>query len=172
MANLLQENANGFGLNNELYRVSANGDLTRIFSDWQRVGLPEWSPDGRRIAFVGTPDYASGTADSLSQIEALARYPWNLYLMDADETNIQEIQSDVHIGRIRWLNGSEQLSFAGTYREATGIWVWNTKTQLIVRIWPYAESYDFSPDGTQAVVLHREDFDHGSIFRPIIVQLP
>jgi hypothetical protein len=75
MSNLIQEEAVGAGLENQLQQVNINGDIQRLFPTYQRVGSPAWSPDGSIVAFLGTNLYSPGTPRTGDDLANLYSYP-------------------------------------------------------------------------------------------------
>lgn len=172
MAQVLQENAVGNGLNNQIYRVELDRAAEQFLPDWQRVASPSWSPDGQTIAFVGTESYRPGTPQSFDEVVALARAAKTLYLMDGTEGAPRPVLKDVDISRLRWFPDSVALAFLGNYKSTSGIWVMRIDPQTLTRIWPIAHVFDLSPDGKKAIILQRVDFEDGPYNRPIVVAVP
>lgn len=172
MTELIQHNAIGAGLNDELYRLGADGASEQLFAGWQRVAVPRWSPDGRFIAFFGTQDSRTGEPGTFSEIEALARLPWNLYLMDAKTDNLELLLPDMGPGFTKWLPHGDWLAFGGEFRHRSGLWLININTKDVLQLWPEWAAVDFSPDGTYAVILRSTEVDGDLIRMPIVVSLP
>lgn len=178
MSELIQEEAVGPKLENELYRVKASGQMEQIFSDWQRVQAPSWSPDGRVIAFLGTEKYPGGDSSaftSLGQIADLATYPWDIYLMDANGSNVRLALTGItDTGILKWSPQGHVLAFVGTYKNAKGIWLLNVDTAKVTRIWASRAGFDWSPDGQQMVVLPWTFDSQGNreAIQPVIIDVP
>ncbi len=171
MSELIQESAIGAGLNNQLYRVHPDGRLEQLLADYQRVRTPSWSPDGLTIAFMGTMAYPPGEPDTAKEIENLFYYPWDLYLMNVDESNVHMLLSGIVNGSgVQWLPQGKFLSFMGQYRTKEGIWFLNPDTSQVTRLWPYPTAYDWSPDGIQMVIIERDE--KTGVAHPAIVNLP
>ena len=87
MSSLIQEQPTGFS--QELYFVDADGDLTRLFPEFERGTEPSHSPDGKTVAFGGTARYPFDTGEytSVREINKKFYHLPDLYLMDADGGN-------------------------------------------------------------------------------------
>jgi WD40 repeat protein len=176
MAELIQEEAVGSGLNNKLYRVHLGNDMEELFPNFQRARSPSWSPDGQTIAFVGTETYPGGSSKDFTewrQIEGLLLYPWDLYLMNADGSNVRIILPKA--GRpylLKWAPQGKYLAFAGdSANDVPGIWILNTETVALVRVWPDNTYYDWSPDGQQMVIIAREGNGTERTY-PVVINVP
>lgn len=163
MKELIQGDAEGFGLNENLFQVSQDGDLQQLLSNFQRVREPSWSPDGTTVAFAGTEIYPGGDSSNFTQwgqIEGLLDYPWDIYLMDAEGNNIRIIFSGVHSPtRLRWLPDGQHLTFTGIIKGNEGIWLLNIEDSQLIQIWDEQTVYDFSPDGKQVIILDEEKLE-------------
>lgn len=173
MSELIQEDSGGGGFNNSLYRIKPANEPERLLAGFLRVREPSWSHYGDTIAFSGTETYPKQTDDPMSwnQMESLLLYPWDLYLMDADGQNIHTLLPQV--GRPYQLKWSPRranlLAFAGDIYDSKGIWILNSETLELVRIWPQNTYYDWSPDGKQMVVIAKGEA--GDTY-PIIINVP
>ncbi len=165
MAELIQEEGVGPGLNNEFYRVQQDGQMERLFPNYQRVRSPSWSPDGHTIAFMGTETGPDG------DFADLLRYPWDLYLMDADGGNVRIVLPGIRsAGGPDWSPDGKFLAFTGGYAGREGTWVLNIDTLQVTQVWPYPTGYDWSPDGSQMVILERNETNNSE--HPAIIDLP
>lgn len=174
MSQLIQEESVGDGLNNELYRVDQNGEMTQLFPDYQRVSSPSWSPDGELIAFSGTETYPKRTDDPKTwrQIEDLLFYPWDIYLMNADGSNVRILLPEV--GRpyqLKWSPDSQYLAYAGDSQDSKGIWILDIDTLALVRVWPENTFYDWSPDGTQMAIIAQDQEGDVTKTYPVIIDV-
>lgn len=178
MSELIQESAVGAGLNDELYRVHSDGHLEQLFATYQRVRTPSWSPDGNTIAFMGTESYPGGDSkdfDTFAQIEDLLKYPWDIYLMDADGRNERIVVPMVsEAGILKWSPQDDLLAFAGTYQGTPGIWVFdpNSAELKLTRIWRESVTFDWSPDGRRMFIIEREWKDEVRYDYPAIIDVP
>jgi len=175
MSSLIQEEAVGSGLNNKLYRVGQDGRMDQLFSDFQRVRAPAWSSDGSLIAFFGTQTYPERKSNDLGYILGLFSYPWDLYLMDANDQNVHIILSglaEVHASEVKWVPQSSLLSFSGKYKNLDGIWIVDVHTLQLARIWPTRGGYDFSPDGQQMAIIPWASHGELAPLRPVVIDLP
>lgn len=172
MSEYLQVGENG--LSQELYRVKLGQEIevVRIFPEFKRVNEPMWSSDGKTIAFIGNE-----TVDESSTWQSLLLLPWDLYLMDADGSNVQLLFSQIgNPYNMRWSPDGQWLFFSGSRRLAGaegGIWMLNVETLGIYRIWPENAFFDLSLDGEKIVimVIEREDNEIERIY-PVIHHLP
>jgi len=173
MMEIIQENAVGPGLNNELYRINKDGTVQRLLADFQRAKDPAWSPDGKSIGFWGTEKYPGGQISEWSQIEDLARYPWDLYLMDADGKNLRVVLPKIReAGLLKWSPEGRWLAFNGVYQGAIGMWILDTQNGKMTRVWQNIGPFDWSPDGKRMVILTREDSKELQNLFPVLVDLP
>jgi hypothetical protein len=174
MSGAMQVKVVGAGLDEQLHRVSNSGQMQRLFSDWQRVAAPAWSPNGQSIAFMGTETYPGRPSDDLyssADIAGLLYYPWDLYVMKADGSDVRKVLSGVR-GGIRWVPHRQLISFSGKIDQQEGIWLIDLNTQALSLIWPYPAAYDWSPDGKQMVVIEHVKQKGEEITRPVIVDVP
>ncbi len=139
---------------------------------YQRVKAPAWSPVGQLIAFVGTATYPGNQNDpkTWGQIEDLFLYPWDLYLMNADGSDVRIILKTIDTGPLTWLPQRNSLAFYGEFAKEEGIWLVDIPTQQVARLWPYRAAYDFSPNGSQIVIVERNEADETQ--PPVIVDFP
>lgn len=175
MSELIQGQLGG-GIDERLYRINQGGQPEQIFEDFARATSPSWSADGHGIAFFGTetlPEAGFNPFSSLPGIMGQVLYPWDLYLMDADGANVRVILSGVVAGSAtQWLSQGDRLSFSGAYKKTDGVWVLDTRTLALTRVWPYGTPYDWSPDGQQMVVIQQEAQDGEQHTHPMIVDVP
>ena len=174
MSQLIQEERVGAGMNNELYRVNQDGDITRIFANYERVANPGWAPNGELIAFSGTEVYPKRTDDpkTWGQMEDLLLYPWDLHLMNADGSDVRILLSEA--GRpyqLKWSPDSQFLAYAGDSQNSKGIWILDIDSLKLVRVWPENTFYDWSPDGTQMVVIAQEQEGNMTRTYPVMIDV-
>jgi Tol biopolymer transport system component len=121
---------------------------------------PFWSPDGKQIAFTSNRDYVTG--DSL-------RYRTDLYIINADGTELERITENGKAMNPIWSNAGNQNIIFVRFRHffdgfESGIYSVNKQTGELVLIqkdpseniflFPYA----LSPDGTQLVTLAEQRY--------------
>jgi len=177
MSQWLQEERNGDGLSNELYWVKKGENPIHILTNFKRASAPAWSQNSNLIALIGTeihPNQPAGP-QTLSDVENLASYPWDLYMMNADGSNLRVVFSK--LGRpyqIRWSNKGQGLFFAGSRPNATngGIWRLDLETNEIIRLWTYNTFFDLSPDQTQIVIIAHETKDGIERTYPLLAAVP
>ncbi len=174
MSELIQENAVGPGLNNELYRVDQNGHMEQLLPHFQRARAPSWSPDGKTIAFAGTEKYLDGNSNALTNrrdIEDLLLYPWDLYLMDANGRNVRTVLPEAGGPyQLKWSPIARNLlAFSGDFHGIPGIWLLNTDSLELTRMWAQNTFYDWSPDGEKMVIIAEGEADDTY---PIIINVP
>lgn len=175
MSIMIQEQQNG-GITDKIYRLSQDNRFERILGEYQRVRSPAWSPDGRTIAFAGTetiPRARSSPFTALIGIGDAVFYPWDLYLMDSDEKNVRSILSGIiDLSIVKWSPQGNRLAFRGEYQGKDGIWVFDTRTQQLTRVWSSLDYYDWSPDGQQMVVLQQTQENGLRRSHPVIIEVP
>lgn len=176
MSVLIQEKANGDGLNNELFRVDADGDMEQLFPEFKRVAAPSWSPDGKSVTFIATErdPHESDGLKTWGQIESLLYHPWDLYLMDANGGNVRVLVPGIGAPyQLRWSPDGQRLYFAGRRPGVEGgIWMLDIDTLEIVRIWPYNTYFNLSPDGQEMVIIVRDEETDGRETYPVLFALP
>ncbi len=176
MQTWIQESRIGDGLNNELYWVEAGGQIRQLFPRFQRASSPSWSPGGTQIAFIGTDTepFEMDEPKRWSQIENLLLYPWDLYLINSDGTDVQILFPQ--IGRpyqMVWTPDEEKLLFAGRRPGVEGgIWLLDLAAKEIDRLWPYNTYFALSPDGKKLVLIREEESEDGTHTYPVVAELP
>jgi dipeptidyl aminopeptidase/acylaminoacyl peptidase len=176
LSELIQERTVGNGLNNQLYRVMQDGRMERLFSTWQRVAAPGWSPSGRQIAFVGTETYPERKPlhplFGLGSVTDLLYYPWDLYVMDAHGGNLHMALKGIQNAVLdNWSPQGTWLTFTGTYKRTDGIWTLDLVTGRVTRVWPNGTISDWSPDGRQMVIQQQVTQDGVERDQPTIVDI-
>lgn len=98
-----------------VYSVEADGgDLHKLADS---AFLPDWSPDGRRVAFQSTRDHTGlVTADSDTD-----RYAAELYVMDADGGNLRRLTTTRALdeSQPRWSPGGTRIGYTRRGRAFT-----------------------------------------------------
>ena len=160
MSHFVQERGKGDGLSNELYLVSPDKKMKKLLSDFKRAASPAWSSDGKTIAFAGTKENPENTdINTWQDIESLLYYPWDIYLMDADGSNVRILLPLVgNVYDLKWSpTNSNLLLFGGTsFDDANGIWLLDTAHMSVERIWAENTRFDWSPDGSKIVLLEND----------------
>lgn len=128
---------------------SSSGDCD--FSEG-RAKLPEWSPDGKTIAFFASPQSAG--------VEAMDRLhePWNLYLMDAERRVPRPVIRDVREPSAPlWSPDGDWLAFSGELAgEEPGIFLYSVEDESLRRVAKGNVGPDsWSPDGTRLLAGRR-----------------
>lgn len=174
---ILIEDRVGSGLNNALRWVQEDGSSERRLPDFDRAGRPALSHDGRTVAFVGNakgkrPEDFRG----FNQIAAWALFPWDLFFMDPDGSNVRLVYEGLgNPYDLQWASDGRTLYFAGSRPgvDEGGIWRLNLETLASERLWPYNTDFALSPDQTQIALIVREPIgDDMERTFPVIVDLP
>jgi WD40 repeat protein len=160
-------------LNDELYARSAAGEVEQLVPDFQRAMLPDWSPDGTQILFWGTDTYSGGASSSFTtttQIAGLATAPWDLYAMQANGSNprilIERVRSPL---MAKWSPDGQRFAFSGNYEQVVGLWLVDPATAAPALIVSGRIVWDWSPDGTQIVMV---ELGEGPYSVPAIIDVP
>ena len=158
---LFQE-TNGGRIHYKLYQVSLDkDDMVQLFPDFYRAGWPSLSPSGGTVAFAANEDGPGSKGNLFTGFFNLSNeifYPWQLYLMEADGSNVRVVLSDIQfLSEIKWSPVAENLiAFRGKYKDMLGLWMYNLDTNQLTFLWPEDEhiriQYDWSPDGKQMVL--------------------
>ncbi len=160
MSEIIQENAVGSGLNNELYRFQLGREGKQIFSHFQRAAKPSWSSDGKSIIFAGTESTPYDSPTTSRDIENLLFYPWTIYVMDADGSQVRELLTGVsYPGTLSWSPDGRWIAFSATYVNKRGIWLFEVDTETVRLISERYGPFDWSPNSKQLIVLEREESD-------------
>jgi TolB protein len=125
------------GGSHQIYVMDADGANQRqVTSGFDRADGAAWSPDGRRIAFVGSRDGKSA----------------QIHVMNADgsgQTQVTNETPGVPTNRLVWSPDGAQIAFARNYR----IHVINADGSAKRSVgWSGSlDTFDWSPDGTKFV---------------------
>ncbi|HRQ42166.1 MAG TPA: hypothetical protein PLD25_29960 [Chloroflexota bacterium] len=160
---IIQENAIGVGLNNELYRFSLGGDGKQIFPDFQRAAAPHWSPDGQSVIFAGTTNTPYSDPKSNHDIANLLLYPWTIYQMDADGSNVRELLTGLSSPILKWAPDGKRIAFSAEFSGKEGIWILDMETKGISRVWRKGDLFDWSPDSKRIIVLDSEIYEQNAL---------
>jgi len=129
------------------FRLDTPVDGAGKCADTGRAHFPTWSPDGRTIAFLGSP--ASIGLSGQGRLDA----PWNVYLLDATSLSPRRGLGGIHNARgLRWSPDGTRLAFAGQIGSQEGTWT----VRPVDNVPQMISSTDlgwlaWSPDGTQIV---------------------
>lgn len=165
---------------NDIYRLYqitvGDSRMQQLLSEYKRTRSPSWSPDGRTIAFAGNisvPEPRSSLFSAMPGIADMEFYPWELFLMDANGTNVRSILSGVkQADLLKWSPQGRWLAFRGQYEDVPGIWILDTVGLQVVRVWPEQSLYyDWSPDGKQMVLLQKKTQDGKEFNHPVIIDV-
>jgi hypothetical protein len=165
------------GIGGETYRVDQDKPVQRILPDFVRTNDPNWSPDGKTIAFMGTRTYDGVHPDDFSSYEEarqLLFHPWDIYLMNAEGGNVRLIFEGITDPRgIEWVPSSNRyLSLVGDYNDVSGIWLLDTETKQLSRIWDEWSAYSWSPDGTQLIIMEKIEENGRKSSYPVVIGSP
>jgi Tol biopolymer transport system component len=144
-AKYVQEEYHGSNID-RLYTIKlGDSQMQQLLSEYKRTRSPSWSPDGRTIAFAGNitvPEPRSNPFSALPGIADVEFYPWELFLMDADGANVRSVLSGVkQADLLKWSPLGRWLAFRGQYQEVPGIWILDTVSSQVVRVWPEQSLY-------------------------------
>ncbi len=175
MSQLIQHK-DGAAVDDKLYRVGLDGRMEQMLASYKRARAPDWSPRGNPIALVANntlPEPRSNPFTALTGIGDLLFYPWDLYVMDADESNVHIVWHEiVDANLLRWSPQGDRLAFRGKYKGLNGIWVLTLSSAQLTRVWPGYNSFDWSPDGTRMVIIQRTNDGGSEVTQPTIIQVP
>lgn len=166
MSELIQEKMVGRYLSNQIFHKQGN-KWTQIVPDFTRAMYPDWSPNDREIAFWGTEKYKGGDPKdftTLQEILGLSSYPWDLYISTPEGIFLKKILSSIlDPGSVKWSPEGEDIAFSGTINRTQGIWLINTVTTELTRVWSKRGDFDWAPDGKNIVILDEETDQVGKI---------
>lgn len=126
---------NGTKIESDIYLTNVGGTeeerLTQTPRDFD--GMPAWSPDGERLAFVSDRDGGN----------------WEIYVMEPDGTGQRRLTNSPHDeGSLAWSPDGEKLAFATDPAGDPAIWVMNSdgsdRKRLTDGLFP-----TWSPDGSR-----------------------
>jgi hypothetical protein len=129
------------------FRTQSGSDCSQS----ARADGPDWSPDGRQIAFFGFPKAIGVTGSARLDV------PGNLYLLDPTTLQVRELVHDVRYpSGARWSPDGRWLAFSArdVPEVGRGTWLLSVETGKFFRV----SNRDLSdmvwaPDGTQLVGL-------------------
>lgn len=160
MINWIQE-AGGDGISNKIYHFTMGGEQEQLFSEYERVGAPALSPDGRELVLAINQDDSQQSTNLFSGVGGLRSEmfsPWNIYLQNQENRKLMLILSDVKVPEmIKWSPTGDWIAMGATYNDMEGVWLFDKSGSLLIRIWPEMNSFEWSPDGTQLLIRTRDE---------------
>lgn len=166
------------GIFGELFQLKPGGEIVQLVPDFFRAASPDWSPDGKWIAFLGNKSDAGVDMDNITsyfQTRNVLFRPWDLYLLDMEGSVRLIVPGFSSSGNLQWRPGSNRfLSLVGDYGSVPGIWLVDVYTGEVTRIWDTRVSYSWSPDGQQLMVIDPKDDELATqrslLILPVIVE--
>jgi hypothetical protein len=177
---LLQEDAVGYPMSDELYRISlTDRSKTRLVPNFVRASRPSWSSANKLIAFWGT-DRDSGTTPgapvTFEDIARLVTSPWDLYVMDKNGNNSRKILTLIdHARGLSWSSVDGIIAFGGTIQGTEGIWLFDFHGGKPIRIFDHNEVFGWSPDGKKLIVVEAKEYNEKNNLMPVaayILEMP
>ncbi len=100
-----------FDRDSEIFVMDANGNNTRQLTDNDASDfLPVWSPDGETIVFTSRDATTSWVIDNTDTVHQ--RYNTNIYLMNADGSDLRQLTHDNISGGISWSPDGQYMAFS------------------------------------------------------------
>lgn len=172
----------GDGVFNRLYRYDIEQQkLDDAYSDWQRVGIPDWSSAG--IVFGGTGPNARKTEPPAGALElgAAGTAPWGIYYQaTAQDEPTLWLDGVRYLRDLQWIPGHTHLIlFQGDMHSRRGLWLYDKVQDEIVFLWETDADRgdllrtDVSPDG-QHVLIFQDTYPELGIYEtndPVIIDI-
>ncbi len=96
---------------------------------WYKSGLPNWSSDGKKVAF---------TANKL--------FGWGVYIMDRDGSNIRALDTKGGSCRPHWSKDGKRIAYVSQEADKKGdIWLINPDGSEKKRLTTDSVNYDYYP---------------------------
>ena len=163
------------GIHDQVYRTNPKNELELLLPSLQRSASPTLSEVSSSLAFIGNetlPKTQDNLFTALLGIGDLLFYPWNLYIAGADGSQSHIVLTEIKLAdTVKWSPVDVRLAFRGEYTGAKGIWILNTTTLTLTRVWNNLDYYDWSPDGTRLVVLQQRNVNGKTQGTPVIIDV-
>lgn len=112
---------------------------------------PSWSPDGRQIALVASPE--SIGIDGQARLDV----PWSIYLIDVDSLHTRRVLSNLQDPcDLSWSPDGHWLAFSAKIEGRWGAWLFSPSTKtlhLVASHGRYPRYPVWSPDGRKLAVI-------------------
>ena len=147
----------GTYISGNLYHVKGIEEIVPLVPHFFRVTEVEWAPDGTTIAFLGV-ETLSGTQPediiSFAHTLEINRHPKDLFLLDMQGASPRKVAGGfTSATRFQWLpHSSRYIVMASYYRSVPGIWLIDTQTGKLTRLWDTTEQFGLTPDGRQLAI--------------------
>jgi sugar lactone lactonase YvrE len=116
-----------------------------------RADGPDWSPDGRQIAFLGFPEAIGVSGPARLEV------PGNIYLMDAATLSVRSLVQNLRYpAGVSWSPDGHWLAFSASDvpGQGRGTWLVSVSTGKFVRVSDRTMTgVEWSPDGRQIIGL-------------------
>ncbi len=158
------------GILGELVQIDEGKDARQLLPNYMRARDGQYSPDEESIALMASesiPDPETGMFNERIALQAKLSHPWNLYLTDTQGEELKLLLPDVRSPQyLKWSPNGQHIAFSATISNQPGIWVFAISTQKLYRVWEQRTHFDWSPDGTQMVVVDAPPQNTGPDFVP------
>lgn len=145
------------GILGELVWIDSDGKAQHLMTEYMRARDGRYAPDGQRMALVASasvPDSDTGMFGERRALQAKLSHPWTLYLADRKGDNLHVLLSNIRFSfYLKWSPDGHYLAFSGVISGQSGIWIVDVSTGALYRVWERRTPFDWSPDGSQMVVI-------------------